>query len=83
MFFISCSNSKKIIGRIYVLGNEPFIKYGIENSEGVTYIIMKDSPVYKRLNKLQGKKVLGVVDMQKSLSWDVIYITKIIIKNKE
>lgn len=85
---ISCSSSKQILvkeisGRIYSLGNEPFTNFGIEDSNGTAYIIMKDSPVYTQLNKLQGKTVLAVIDMKKSLSWDNIYITKIILNKKE
>lgn len=85
---VSCSSSKQILskkisGRIYTIGNEPFTNFGIEDSDGTVYKIMKDSPVYKQLNKLQGKTVLVVMDMKKSLSWDEIYITKIIINKKE
>ncbi|MCF6271502.1 MAG: hypothetical protein L3J41_17475 [Melioribacteraceae bacterium] len=85
---ISCSSSKKtlvkeISGKIYLLGSEPFTNYGIEDSNGTAYIIMKVSPVYTELNKLQGKTVLVIVDMKKSLSWDEIYIKKIISNQKE
>ncbi len=88
MSFISCSVSNKIVyknitGRIYALGNEPFIKYGIEDAEGTVYIIMKESPVYQKLKKLQGNFIKVIVNKNKSSSWDHIYVTNIVTINKK
>lgn len=92
LFFIvllfSCSSTKEIsikeiTGKIYALGNEPFLNYGIEDYNGTGYKIMKSSPIFNKLNILQGEYCKVVIDISKSKSWDELYITKISLIKKE
>ncbi len=85
---ISCSSSKQVIikeitGKIYALGNDPFLNYGIEDYNGTAYKIMKSSPIFNKLNILQGEYCKVTIDISKSKSWDEIYITKISLIKKE
>lgn len=80
LFISSCSSSKeistkKLDGKIYSLGSEPFTGLGLEISNGTAYRIMENSPVYEKLKNEKGKYVSVSIDANKSTGWDYIYIT--------
>lgn len=52
-----CSSSGKIVGTIYVIGNEPFTQVAVEDSTGTVYRIETTKELEQRLRGLQGRKV--------------------------
>lgn len=53
----ACASSGKIVGTIYVIGNEPFTSVAIEDAGGKMYRIAASKELEQRLRGLQGKKV--------------------------
>ncbi len=56
----------QVKGRIYVTGNEPFTELAIQSDDGKTYLISKNSPVYKQLWNAQGSIVVIEVEKQET-----------------
>lgn len=52
-----CSSSGKIVGTIYVIGNEPFTQVAVEDSAGIIYRIETTKELERQLRGLQGRKV--------------------------
>lgn len=48
---------RSLIGRIWVIGNEPFTRLAVELDDKRLYYIKQESPVFEALWKLQGERV--------------------------
>lgn len=63
IYTVSCTSSIKqsdfqfVVGRIYVIGNEPFLQLGIEDEQKKIHIISTKSIVYDELWDVQLKRV--------------------------
>lgn len=55
--FAACSSSGKIVGTIYVIGNEPFTQVAVEDSTGTLYQIETTKELERQLRALQGRTV--------------------------
>lgn len=55
--FAACSSSGKIVGTIYVIGNEPFTQVAVEDSTGAVYRIETTDEIERQLRRMQGRKV--------------------------
>jgi len=54
-FILRNDDIRTITGRLYVTGNEPFVRLAIEDPNQKIYLISRQSPVYKELWKHQGE----------------------------
>lgn len=52
-----CSSSGKIVGTIYVIGNEPFTQVAVEDSTGTVYRIETTKELEMQLRRMQGRIV--------------------------
>jgi len=52
---VNCKDTIEIVGKLYIVGNEPFTKVAIEAEDGKTYVIM--GAITDSLRKMQGKVV--------------------------
>jgi uncharacterized membrane protein len=54
---LGCSSSGKVVGTIYVIGNEPFTQVAVEDSAGTLYRIETTKELERQLRSMQGRKV--------------------------
>ena len=57
LFFIACSSSGKVTGKVYVAGNEPFTWVALEAPNGTIYKISTTKELEQRLRNMQGRNV--------------------------
>lgn len=65
---------QKLVGTIYVTGNEPFTQLAIETGKDSLSTISPHSPVYKELWQLQGRKVVLHFTLNRKNA-DGVYVT--------
>ena len=52
---VNCEDTIDVVGRIYIVGNEPFTEVAIETKDGKTYVIVGE--VADSLRNMQGEVV--------------------------
>lgn len=52
-----CASSGKIVGTVYVAGNEPFTWVALEASDGTVYRLEATNELEQRLRTMQWKKI--------------------------
>lgn len=65
-------------GKVYTIGNEPFVELAIQTEDGKVFIISKNSPVYRDLWKNQGALVVLEVEKKETKGMEK---GKIVVKN--
>lgn len=57
LMLLACASSGKVVGTIYIMGNEPFTSVALETPEGKVYRVSTTKELEQRLRGLQGRKV--------------------------
>ncbi|HID93577.1 MAG TPA: hypothetical protein EYP60_05725 [bacterium (Candidatus Stahlbacteria)] len=73
---INCKDTIDVVGRIYIVGNEPFTEVAIEVEDGKTYIIVGE--VADSLRKMQGEivEIKGKLKGKTSHTKQSIYVVE-------
>ena len=73
---INCKDTIDVVGRIYIVGNEPFTEVAIEVENGKTYIIVGE--VADSLRKMQGEivEIKGKLKGETSYTKQSIYVVE-------
>jgi len=71
---IGCKDVIDVVGRIYIVGNEPFTEVAIETEDGETYAIVGE--VADSLRKMQGEliEIKGKLKGKTSYTKQSIYV---------
>lgn len=71
---VNCKDTIEVVGRIYIVGNEPFTEVAIETEDGKAYVIVGE--IADSLRKMQGKlvEVKGKLKKRASYTKQSIYV---------